>query len=256
MSLYNNDTKLSKSDFEKTQNLDESHENNQIVISNKQSRARLNIKTATNFHKEKQQLENQVNSLIKTISKPTPKVINMTKSRSDNRLYGGVSAGGARPSRSKSREKESESSHEVRLTNKQPIGPKKVMKLVNAFDHNLANIYNEKEINNQYKEAKAKVIQDNRYKYNESELDFISRNQSEMRQTKNNFRPTSSNNSMPGGSYESKIEDLYNSIHDKSKIDKKINEDLRMQSAEERHRFMSELHNQQQNLNSENQLAL
>lgn len=76
-----------------------------------------------------------------------------------------------------------------------------------------------------------------------------------MRSTKNNFRPTSSN-SMPGGSYESKIEDLYNSIHDKSKIDKKINEDLRMQSVEERHRFMSELQNQQQNLNSENQLAL
>lgn len=48
---------------------------------------------------------------------------------------------------------------------------------------------------------------------------------------------------MPGGSYESKIEDLYNSIHDKTKIDKKINEDLRMQSSEERQKFKSELQN-------------
>jgi len=48
---------------------------------------------------------------------------------------------------------------------------------------------------------------------------------------------------MPGGSYESKIEDLYNTIHDKTKIDKKINEDLRMQSSEERQKFKSELQN-------------
>jgi len=55
-------------------------------------------------------------------------------------------------------------------------------------------------------------------------------------------RPYSSNPSIPSSTtYETKIEDLYNSIHDKSKIDKKINEDLRLQSAADKHKFMSEL---------------
>jgi len=57
------------------------------------------------------------------------------------------------------------------------------------------------------------------------------------------MRPISPYNAMPGGSYEAKIEELYNSIHDKTKIDKKINEDLRMQSSEERLKFKSDLQN-------------
>lgn len=107
----------------------------------------MNLKTAANFRKEKQQLENQVNSLIKTISKPTPKTINIPKSRSENRLFAGISAGGARPARSQTRDKESESNQEFRLTNKYPTGSSRLQKMSNDFDHNLANIYNLKEIN-------------------------------------------------------------------------------------------------------------
>lgn len=187
----------------------------------------------------------------------------MTRSRSDNRLLAGVSADGSRASRTKSREREVESqaSQEFRLTNKYPKGSSRLQKMTNNFDHNLANIYNEREINNIHKEAKAKAIQDNRYKYNESEYDFISRCQSEARSSSHpmsasRMRPISPYNAMPGGTHEAKIEELYNSIHDKTKIDKKINEDLRMQSSEERHKFKSDLQNFQQNLNSENQLAL